>query len=184
MTLDVRNPLVWLRRIRHRRGYGVHSPFAYEMLSQVIYSPGSYYAEAELERGRTLARRLMQPRRKTVDRLLMRLANRQQPATLCAPHASSRALSYLHEGCRHAQLVSPEAPEPDMLYICKEWEEATDEPWVADGGLVVVDHLRVHRKLWKRMRREGRYQVMFDLHDVGLAFRRDGMQRDYYVVNW
>ncbi len=181
--LNYRNPLVWLRRIRHRRGYGVHSPFAYQLLSQVVYSPGEYYAYRQLNQQHTLADRLLRPRRRAVDRLLFRLVNFQQPRTLCALGASPRALRYLKEGCHTVVVAMDWEALPEMLYINKEKVES-GAPLVADGGLVVVDGLRQNRHLWRQLRRSGFYQVMFDLHDVGLAFRRDGMLRDYYVVNW
>lgn len=36
--------LSWLRRKRNARGYGVHSPFAFELITKVIHSPYGYYA--------------------------------------------------------------------------------------------------------------------------------------------
>jgi len=28
---------IWLKRVRHRKGYGVHSPFAFDFITRVIY---------------------------------------------------------------------------------------------------------------------------------------------------
>ena len=39
---------VRLKRIRHRRGYGVHSPFAFNFLTYVVYERGEYYAYRDL----------------------------------------------------------------------------------------------------------------------------------------
>ena len=43
------NPLVWLMRFRHRCGYGVHSPFAFNFLTGVVYERTPYYAYARLD---------------------------------------------------------------------------------------------------------------------------------------
>ena len=33
----VKKGWVWLKRFRHRKGYGVHSPFAYNFITRIIY---------------------------------------------------------------------------------------------------------------------------------------------------
>ena len=43
------NPWIWLKRFRHRRGYGVHSPFAFAFLTDVVYERNAYYAYHELD---------------------------------------------------------------------------------------------------------------------------------------
>ncbi len=35
--------LIWLLRFRHRKGYGVHSPFAFNLITGVIYEKAQYY---------------------------------------------------------------------------------------------------------------------------------------------
>ncbi|MDD4696634.1 MAG: hypothetical protein PHR52_03780 [Fermentimonas sp.] len=37
-----------LLRIRQSKGYGVHSPFAFNLITEVIYSPYSYYAFSDI----------------------------------------------------------------------------------------------------------------------------------------
>ena len=37
--------LRWLRRFRKRRGYGIHSPAAFQFVTGVVYEKGEYYAE-------------------------------------------------------------------------------------------------------------------------------------------
>ena len=41
ITLALKRPFIWLRRFRHRCGYGVHSPFAFNLITQVIYENNS-----------------------------------------------------------------------------------------------------------------------------------------------
>lgn len=43
------NPYVWLRRIRHRNGYGVHSPFAFGFIKQVLEEHDAYYAYRQID---------------------------------------------------------------------------------------------------------------------------------------
>ena len=44
-------PLRWLLRFRKRCGYGIHSPFAFQFVTGVIYEKGAYFAG----KGRPLA---------------------------------------------------------------------------------------------------------------------------------
>ena len=43
------NPYIWLRRIRHRKGYGVHSPFAFDFIKQVLEEHDAYYAYSVID---------------------------------------------------------------------------------------------------------------------------------------
>ncbi|MBR4709309.1 MAG: hypothetical protein IKM71_05875 [Bacteroidaceae bacterium] len=70
----IHHPLIWLRRFRHRKGYGVHSPYAYNFLRDVIYESNHYYAYDEIEKkvkGNWWQRMVMRKR----ERLLFRLKN-------------------------------------------------------------------------------------------------------------
>ncbi len=39
----------WIQRIRHAKGYGVHSPFAFNFITNVVYNKYWYYAFNDLE---------------------------------------------------------------------------------------------------------------------------------------
>ena len=41
----------WYRRWRHTRGFGVHSPFAFRLVTEAIHPPRGYAYYAELEPG-------------------------------------------------------------------------------------------------------------------------------------
>lgn len=45
----LKRPFIWLARFRHRCGYGVHSPFAFDLITNVIYERTPYYAYSSLE---------------------------------------------------------------------------------------------------------------------------------------
>lgn len=70
----IHHPLIWLKRLPHRKGYGVHSPFAYNFLRDVVYERSHYYAYEDIERHLegNWWQRLCQRKR---ERLLFRLRN-------------------------------------------------------------------------------------------------------------
>ena len=48
IILALKRPFIWLSRVRHRCGYGVHSPFAFELITCLFYEKTPYYAYKEL----------------------------------------------------------------------------------------------------------------------------------------
>lgn len=80
--------LIWLLRFRHRKGYGVHSPFAFNLITGVIYEKSSYYdyqylrgiIRKERKNSPTLWSRYLENRR--ICELLFRLVNYAQPYTI------------------------------------------------------------------------------------------------------
>ena len=86
ITLALKRPFIWLRRFRHRCGYGVHSPFAFNLITQVIYENTPYYKYKDL----AAEQKKLAPQKdgrwkyesKKVKRLLFRLVNYIQPDTI------------------------------------------------------------------------------------------------------
>lgn len=74
----------WYKRWRHSRGYGIHSPFAYRMVREVLCPPRgyAYYAESQLRHAEL--------------RLLFRILVALRPATVAVfAGAQQAALEHL-----------------------------------------------------------------------------------------
>lgn len=162
--LGVRNPLVVLRRLWYTGGNGIHSPYAYHLVTQVLCCPGCYYADARLY---PLADRWLHPRRTAVRKLMFRLANHWQPSAISAPEEYHR---YLHEGCRRAQL---QASLGSLLTF--EGKQ---------GKMVALVDLQRHKQLWQKLKAEPDVRVTFDLYDVGIALYLPNLNRQHYKINW
>ena len=44
--------IIWLVRFRHRKGYGVHSPFAFGYITRTIYAPLPAEVKRKLQESR------------------------------------------------------------------------------------------------------------------------------------
>ena len=65
-----------LSTLRHGRGFGVHSPLGYELISAVLKDKPSYYADAQIGN-------IFPSRRKCrIGRIILRLIARFQPKTV------------------------------------------------------------------------------------------------------
>ncbi|MGM9695089.1 MAG: hypothetical protein ACI3YC_08795 [Alloprevotella sp.] len=181
-------PFRWLRRFRNRCGYGIHSPFAFQFVTGVIYEAGEYYAYEALEKryreGNGSAFRLKD------CKLLFRLANFAHAETAFETlGAESAAREALHQGSLTTRFLSQPASAD---FIClgpdfppERWREMLD--LLQEGGLLVVSHVafsRQRRRAWKRLLTHEKAQVTFDLADFGLIFFRPDLQREHRTINY
>lgn len=172
----VTNPFVWLARFRHRRGYGVHSPFAFRFITDVIYERCPYYAYRELDRALPLS---MQMRKRRGLHLLLRLANHLQPQTIVLPTEAWWEKRYMQSGCRRTSFYCqwPD-DEVGMCLLREPSEEALKH--MGEHSVLLLDNLQRHRQWFQSLPSV----VSFDLYDLGIAFFDKQYNKQYYIVNF
>jgi len=172
----VTNPLVWLARFRHRCGYGVHSPFAFRFITDVIYERSPYYAYRELDKALPISMRLRQ--RKGLH-LLLRLANHLQPKTIVLPRNGWWEKRYLLSGCRSANIQCGwPVGEVSMCLLYEPDDEALQH--MGEHSVLLLDNLNRHREWFQGLPSV----VSFDLYDLGIAFFDKQYNKQYYIVNF
>ena len=187
----------WVVRFRHRRGYGNHSPLAFNVVKGVIYESGEFYAYAPLHAWRQNHRADL---REKDDRLLFRLINHScaRRAVVVGP-VSDVTLRYLLEGRGSCRLTVTDTLTADVLT-----NETYDFAYVnhlsrhidgvmsltermSDGSLIVVRGIGCHkadRAAWQRLVADERVRVSFDLYDFGLAFLESRLNKEHHVINY
>ena len=176
----VQSPLVWLARARHRRGYGVHSPFAFDFITNVLYNKERYYAYANMDRN---LRWWQKARVRSVRRLLFRLANFHRPKTLLFLCKDNALFEACHYGVRGLTLLClDEDAVADMIVVDSEEEQVLSR--IADGTMIVLLNLRRNRAFWQKVKADERVRVTFDMYDIGVAIARGELNKQDYVVNW
>ena len=181
---------VRLCRFRHRQGYGIHSPFAFGLVTKVFYERGAYYAYAPL---RKMRRQIVHNTTERGDRLMLRLINAFQPNDcFIGGEQTQLTAQYLRAGkpsCQFWPIESLDAAEElDMLYLdMPDWE-----PWatkaltkMSDKGCIVVRGIHRNARMlnaWRRLTEQEVVRVSFDLYDYGVAcFRQDLHKQDYII---
>ena len=165
-----------MRRFRKRRGYGVHSPFAFRFITEVIYETTPYYAYETLDT-------LLAPRQRFRVRkdahLLLRLANYCQPRTIAMSEKAPLPLAYLHAGCRRSEIVTiGHCAQAELCYLSHPDDRAI--ACMDKGCILVLDNLHKHLPWFKRLPAT----LFFDLHDMGIAFFGVPYHKHYYIVNF
>ena len=172
----VTNPLVWLARFRHRCGYGVHSPFAFRFITDVIYERHPYYAYRELDQRLPLPMRLRQRRGL---HLLLRLANHLQPEIIVLPRNAWWEKRYLQSGCRSANIQCQwPIGEVSMCFLSEPSDEALRH--IGQNSMLLLDNLHRHRDWFRTLPSV----VSFDLYDLGIAFFDKQYNKQEYIVNF
>lgn len=190
---------VRLRRFPHRCGYGIHSPFAFQLVTGVVYEKGEYYAYrplAALRKGTTTA---LDERD---DRLLLRLINHHR-ADSCWVVGRDTDLScrYLQAGrarcrIRHADEATPallnawlaDEGMPDMVCLigCPRWHELlrTLLPHCHDRCLIAIEGIHRHKgtRHWEEAISEEAVRVTFDLYDWGLLYFEKRLNKQDYLI--
>lgn len=205
LTRSIKRPFVWLSRFRYRCGYGVHSPFAFSMITDVIYEKMPYYAYDSLKEEQKKKRKESGWGKESqkISRLLFRLVNRVQPATIIEVGRPTVASLYLQAAKPSAEylfardlselFLDADVPvdflylndyhHPDLLEkafaVCA--DRTTLKSMFAVRGICYSKEMRA---LWRRLQADERVGITFDLYDVGLLFFDKTKIKQHYMVNF
>ncbi len=110
-----RRPWIWLSRFRQRKGYGVHSPFAYSFIRGVVLESSAYYAYADLAHLHPWWVRWFRLYPMQCRRLLFRLANFAEPRTVELRTADEVAARYVRAAVPMAEVRRKEGAIPGVV---------------------------------------------------------------------
>ena len=180
----ISHPLIWLLRFRHRKGYGVHSPFAYNFITGVVNVTDSYYAYESLDVNYSPFHRRFSTLAISKSRLLYRLVNHAHPSRMIIKGASDVDRQYMLAAAADAHLIDENFDEmADFVYLAAPATDVLDHH-LHEGSMLVLDNLQKHQTWWRMLRKDARTRVTFDLYDVGIAFFDSKYNKQDYVVNW
>ena len=194
---------LWLTRFRYSKGYGVHSPFAFSLIREVIGGNGEYYAFAPLLKECAVMKGGRSNSSKK-NKMLFRLSNFVHPSVILVPYdASPDGCRYMAEGCRSAvsriyrdvatlRTAIAEAGEATLLLDIE--ASALAAAYVAAASaemnvrsVMIVDGIyrnKMMRRLWRDVVNDRRCILTFDLYDTGLVFFDPKYKKQNYKVNF
>lgn len=207
ITRTLKRPFIWLSRFRHRCGYGVHSPFAFNLITQVIYECTPYYKYKDLaaEQKKLAPQKDKQWKYETkkVKRLLFRLVNYTQPDMIVDAGRLAASSLYLKAGKESADYTAaPDLSElflesgvpVDFLYLHDYRQpEFVEEVFricaarTTSASVFVIEgicYTPQMKTLWKRLQQDERVGITFDLYDLGILFFDKTKIKQDYIVNF
>lgn len=197
----IRRRWIWIKRFRHRRGYGVHSPFAFDFLTNVVYERGEYYAYRELRERCFTPAYWWNGHVVKCRKFMFRLANYVHPSVVQVyGNMEGGSESYLRAGCVSALFRREDAPgkrdavseRGDELFCVgtgmpfETWTAfADDVPTEKSVVLLCGIHGSAEAlRHWEQVKLHPRVSVSFDLYDYGILFFDSSKQKQHYIVNF
>lgn len=207
IILSLKRPFIWLCRFRKRCGYGVHSPFAFNLITRVIYEDTPYYKYEDLkveEKKRALVKgKSWEYESRKVKRLLFRMVNYAQPDLIVDAGLLAASELYLKAGKEGVNYISSlnltdlsleAGVSVDFLYLHDfrnpELVEKIFDAYVCRTtikSVFIIEGIRYTCRmsaLWKRMRQDERVGITFDLYDLGIIFFDKTKIKQDYIVNF
>lgn len=201
MFEHIRHWLLWIRRWRHCRGFGVQSPFAYSFIRYVINEHYPYYSYKKL-RKKHKAKGITTVK---CGELYLRVANYLQPQYVCVTDSDDTwRRDYIKAGCRKtiissdydlgtAKLIITETDKISHFIVQKERFYAENDKGQGTGNkdkdrrVMIVEDIhkdKRSRHQWAALVEDSRVDVTFDLYHVGVAFINTGLHKAHYIVNF
>lgn len=185
---------VWLQRAGYTRGFGVQSPWAYQLIRYVINEHYPYYAYEELER--TYPH--VEERNRRLALLYFRLANYcQANAWGIRTEQENLKMAYIQAGCKSTNILSlgqdgriGRQQFHVLLISLKEDGENILPLFLRQADtsslLIIEDiHFSKHTlRAWRKIQENPLTGISFDLYDCGLVFFNRGMFKQSYKVNF
>ena len=192
-----------IKRFRYRKGYGVHSPFAFRFITEVINESSPYYSYIEIENIKTGSGEKKNKLDCKVLKLVFRLVNQFQPRQFLEVGSepslefpvtlAKRNIQYLYK----ETLFSIKKEEPflaDFVFIHHIVLEEDFETLknsilntIHSNSLLVISGVGYSKKMktkWKDIQEDKRVGITFDLYDVGLVFFDLKMNKQHYIVKF
>lgn len=197
----IRRLLVWLRRSRYSRGFGIQSPFAYGFVRYVVNEHYPYYAYEQLKNQLPTIDRTVHK----LGRLYFRLANWKQPEVALNVGGERNAFrAYVTAGCKAVSVVDVDASSsidekrlledgskvalirvvPEGAY--KEWCERILE-YAHENSILVVEQIHKNTSMhhfWQALCSHDSVTVSFDLYYCGIILFEKKHYKQHYKINF
>jgi len=157
----------WLDRLRHGRGFGVHSPFAFRFITECLREQLPYYAYDTIT--------------EPLHRLVFRIAAYFRPATFHAPDIPPRVITL---ACRDASATGPDTA--DMLVYSADTPPGQLAAAVSRGAVVILTHASSARKeeIETALSAAGHGMTFSNGHHVFIAVPWSHLPRQHFDVKF
>ncbi len=192
----LRRLIVWMRRMRHSRGFGVQSPYDYRFVRYVVNEHWPYYAYDDLAKSVTD----IDKKTRKLCRLYFRIANWRQPDRIVDYQPETKAYKcYMQAGCRKAEwsvssLHLTSSTFHQNVELCRmsikgdfrAFYEQLLQHVDAHSVLIIEDIQRDNeaKAFWNCVKQDEHTGVTFDLYYCGIVFFNKKRFKQNYVVNF
>jgi len=165
--------IIWLKRIRYCRGFGIQSPSDYWLVRYVINEHWPYYQYETLGKDDGWLRQKL-------GRLYFRLANWLQPDMIM----SDDYRDYLSAGCRTASFG--DSASFFLLSLTGNYQSKLSSIYnkVTNDSVLVVEGIQHDKRFWRELISDHRTSVTFDLYYCGIVLFDKKRHKINYIINF
>lgn len=194
----------------HSGGHGIHSPFAFSFVSNVVYNPYRYYFfdhPPKTER-KYSAERLSSGLEQKIGRLLFRIVEsfklknvvvvgKQHPslsAYCIAPNSKIKFYYCTTKECMIDLIKNKLSTQSYLLLLddkktFQEWNELFHLliPLLNETIIVAIPRIKEDKEkmlLWKSLCADPSIRVTFDLYDIGVLFPKKNLHKKNYIISF
>lgn len=191
-----RNLGVWFKRFRYRCGYGVHSPFAFNFITGVIFERGEYYAYHTLDSVFQKGVFWRHSHLCTCWHFLFRLSNFVRPDFILTDAAVTQPeRAYLVAACQRAVCIPAnrlkEMSGTVLVYIeanpdglSEILEQICKRTCPCSVLLLHTTSGKCRAQCTEIIRRSSHCGISFDLYDYLLVFFDRSLYKKHYIINF
>lgn len=190
-------------RFRHRKGYGVQSPFAYNFICEIVNNHEMYYAFEKLKEERKNISTEKLRNTEKIDKLFFRLANFVQPRNAIIPIVGTDMMKYyIQNGCRSTKIYTYRNNEDlgnilntleniGLIYISTDIDSSAIIkkvlPTLPQSSIIIIEgihHNHTVSEQWKQLKKNIENALTFDLYEIGLILPHKDFPSQHYIVNF
>ena len=159
----------WLRW-RHRRGFGIHSPWAYEIITEALCAKSQFYKFQEIEGTEA-------------DRQLFRLFVWLKPKHYIAAGGEKQALEHM----KAAYNSYTDRSDAEVYYFAadraKEVEKAFQGGWIDQHSCLILEGIDdKSQEIWQAIVASKSATSTFETKHRGIAFYDPARQKQNYLI--
>lgn len=189
----------WLLRKRQSKGYGIHSPFAFNLITQILYSSYSYYAFSDI------LKKVGHDPEKEINQISFRLVNHFKPNNILEINPGNGVSSlYITSQSAVINYTSVETihgiPQVEELASYNKYDAIFINLDGKENFLPSLENLfgisnencfwvintinkKLSKQLWRHIVNDSRISVTFDFKNkTGIAFMRSAYYKQHFSV--
>lgn len=178
-------------KLRHHRGHGVHSPFVFNFINNVIEEKYSYYAYDDV--AKYLKENQIEDYYPKINRLIFRIINKFNPQNVIVKDELPLVLNlYIRAISQYINIINL-SQKANQTYLFDELkynknciflnfrsssllsQPSLDEfvRYISPQSFIIIDGIRTNKDVetfWNKLIRDQRIRISLDLYHLGILF--------------
>ncbi|MDR2684146.1 MAG: hypothetical protein LBB53_02040 [Prevotellaceae bacterium] len=184
---------------RHRKGFGVHSPFVFELLNSVFFEENPFYAFEKIEKSlQKNFSKIFFRRDVKYYRLIFRLTNYFSAKKMLIVGENICVEKYFLSVSKKNETVSEKKLQHlqkknifDIIFFSTHniiyYKDVIYSPNVSQNTILIFENIyqnRITSRIWKEICSNNNLKVSIDIFKYGIVFFKNDFPKQHYLVKY